>query len=185
MLLLAMLTGVWFNVAVLLFLIVCFILVLTVMIQKPQGGGLSAAFGASSGSGQTAFGTKTGDALTVATILVFVVWLMLAVALNIMSKPSDAGVVTTTPAAAAPGPANTPSDPGSKPAVNPAAPGENPPANPPANSPAATPESPVEKPAPANPVPENPAPANLQPANPQPSNPAPAPTPAPGEQAPR
>jgi preprotein translocase subunit SecG len=173
MLLLAMLTGVWFNIAVLLFLLVCFVLVLTVMIQKPQGGGLSAAFGASSGSGQTAFGTKTGDALTVATILVFVVWLALAVALNIMSRPSEAPpvTVTTPPAETVP---ETPADPAATPAVNPPAPGVNPPANP-----AATPESPVEKPAQPNPAPADAAPAT--PGNPAPANPTPAPAPAPGE----
>ncbi|XVJ60841.1 MAG: preprotein translocase subunit SecG [Tepidisphaera sp.] len=173
MLLLAMLTGVWFNIAVLLFLLVCFVLVLTVMIQKPQGGGLSAAFGASSGSGQTAFGTKTGDALTVATILVFVVWLALAVALNIMSRPSEAPpvTVTTPPAETVP---ETPADPAATPAVNPPAPGVNPPANP-----AATPESPVEKPVQPNPAPADAAPAT--PGNPAPANPTPAPAPAPGE----
>ena len=174
MLLLAMLTGVWFNIAVLLFLLVCFVLVLTVMIQKPQGGGLSAAFGASSGSGQTAFGTKTGDALTVATILVFVVWLALAVALNIMSRPSEAPpvTVTTPPAETVP---ETPADPAATPAVNPPA---NTPANAPAN-PAATPESPVEKPVQPNPAPADVAPAT--PGNPAPANPTPAPAPAPGE----
>jgi protein translocase SecG subunit len=173
MLLLAMLTGVWFNIAVLLFLLVCFVLVLTVMIQKPQGGGLSAAFGASSGSGQTAFGTKTGDALTVATILVFVVWLALAVALNIMSRPSEAPpvTVTTPPAETVP---ETPADPAATPAVNPPAPGVNPPANP-----AATPESAVEKPVQPNPAPADAAPAT--PGNPAPANPTPAPAPAPGE----
>ncbi|MDP1662923.1 MAG: preprotein translocase subunit SecG, partial [Phycisphaerales bacterium] len=42
------------------FAAVCVLLVLAILIQKPQGGGLSGAFGAgSSGSGQTAFGTKT------------------------------------------------------------------------------------------------------------------------------
>lgn len=174
MLLLAMLTGVWFNIAVLLFLLVCFVLVLTVMIQKPQGGGLSAAFGASSGSGQTAFGTKTGDALTVATILVFVVWLVLAVALNIMSRPSEAPpvTVTTPPAETVP---ETPADPAATPAVNPPA---NTPANTPAN-PAATPESTVEKPAQPNPAPADATPAN--PGTPAPANPTPAPAPAPGE----
>ena len=47
------------GILAVLFLFICVLMVLTVLIQKPQGGGLSAAFGASSGSGQTAFGTKT------------------------------------------------------------------------------------------------------------------------------
>ena len=55
------------------FLFVSIILILTVLIQRPSGGGLSGAFGAASGSGQTAFGAKTGDALTIFTIIMFVV----------------------------------------------------------------------------------------------------------------
>ena len=178
MLFLAMLTGVWFSVAMVLFLIVCGVLVLTVMIQKPQGGGLSAAFGASSGSGQTAFGTKTGDALTVATILVFVVWLILAVTLNIMSRPSDAGVVVT-PAADAPAP--SPSAP-TTPTPSPAGAGETPAGVTPAVVPPVDPNGPVEQPKPVTPPAETPA--NAPASNPAPA-PTPAPTPAPGEPAPR
>ena len=182
MLFLAMLTGVWFSVAMVLFLIVCGVLVLTVMIQKPQGGGLSAAFGASSGSGQTAFGTKTGDALTVATILVFVVWLILAVTLNIMSRPSDAGVVVTpaadAPAATPPAPA-TPSP---TPVPVPAGAGETPAGVTPAVVPPVDPNGPVEQPKPVTPPAETPA--NAPASNPAPA-PTPAPAPAPGEPAPR
>lgn len=75
------------NLSLMFFFIVCLLLILFIMIQKPQGGGLSAAFGASSGSGQTAFGTKTGDALTVGTIIMFVVWLLLAIAANFLTRP--------------------------------------------------------------------------------------------------
>ncbi|MCE7974524.1 MAG: preprotein translocase subunit SecG, partial [Leptolyngbya sp. PLA1] len=72
-----------------LFLAVCVIMVLTVLIQKPQGGGLASAFGGSgAGSGQTAFGAKTGDALTVFTIIVFVVYLAFAVVLNFAMRPA-------------------------------------------------------------------------------------------------
>ena len=74
---------VWFNLGMMAFFGVCLLLILMIMIQKPQGGGLSAAFGASSGSGQTAFGTKTGDALTVATIILFAVWILVATVLNL------------------------------------------------------------------------------------------------------
>ena len=61
------------------FCIVCILLVLTILIQRPQGGGLSGAFGAGAGSGQTAFGAKTGDALTMFTIGIFVVYIVGAV----------------------------------------------------------------------------------------------------------
>src|SRR5690606_36556084 len=53
------------NLLVVLFLFVCVVLILTILIQRPAGGGLSGAFGSGAGSGQTAFGAKTGDALTI------------------------------------------------------------------------------------------------------------------------
>jgi preprotein translocase subunit SecG len=155
-----------FNLGLMLFLIVCFLLILMVMIQKPQGGGLSAAFGASSGSGQTAFGTKTGDALTVATILLFVVWLVVAMALNVMTKP-DRSSGPAAPAA----PANTPaSTPANSPAGTPSNPPANTPASAPANTPAGTPSSGPEATPPANPAPTPPANSGSTP----PANPAPA-----------
>ena len=73
-----------------IFLIVSVLMILIVLIQRPQGGGLSGAFGASSGSGQTAFGAKTGDALTFATIGIFVAFLLLAILLNFAARPSEA-----------------------------------------------------------------------------------------------
>jgi len=73
-----------------LFLCVCVMMILIVLIQRPQGGGLSGAFGAGGGSGQTAFGAKTGDALTIATIGIFVLYLVLAVGLQFAARPSAA-----------------------------------------------------------------------------------------------
>lgn len=99
----AMQPSLWLNLGMLAFLFVCVMLVMAVMIQKPQGGGLSGAFGASSGSGQTAFGTKTGDALTVLTIGLFVVWLLVAMILNWVTAPGKAATVA--PAAPSPAPA--------------------------------------------------------------------------------
>lgn len=76
----------WAVIAV-VFLVICGVMVLTVLIQKPQGGGLANAFGGGgAGSGQTAFGAKTGDALTVFTIVVFTIYILLAVTLNYASK---------------------------------------------------------------------------------------------------
>ncbi len=70
------------GLLVALFLLVSLLLILAVLIQRPQGGGLSGAFGAGgAGSGQTAFGAKTGDALTITTVVTFVIWLCVAVAL--------------------------------------------------------------------------------------------------------
>lgn len=75
------------GLLVAVFVIISLVLVLAVLIQKPQGGGLSGAFGAGGGSGQTAFGTKTGDVLTMTTISIFVLWLVFAVVLNFATRP--------------------------------------------------------------------------------------------------
>jgi preprotein translocase subunit SecG len=89
-----------------LFLAVCIAMILVVLIQRPQGGGLSGAFGAgggggSSGAGQTAFGTKTGDVLTYATIGVFILFVVLAIVLNFATRPPEPS--DNTPSIVAPG----------------------------------------------------------------------------------
>lgn len=150
-----------------LFLAVCVIMVLTVLIQKPQGGGLASAFGGSgAGSGQTAFGAKTGDALTVFTIIVFVVYLGFAVALNFAMKPSTG---------AAPAPTDS-QQPAGQPAGQPAA-GDQP-ADKPADQPATTPATqPAPTDAPKAPESGTPAPAAAPSPQPQPPSPD-APPPA-------
>ncbi|MFI4893310.1 MAG: preprotein translocase subunit SecG [Phycisphaerales bacterium JB058] len=80
------------SLLVALFLLICVVLILTVLIQRPQGGGLGGAFGAGGGSGsagQTAFGARTGDALTMATIGMFVIYLVVAVLLNYAARPAE------------------------------------------------------------------------------------------------
>ena len=71
-----------------LFLVLSFFLVLLVLIQKGRGGGLSSAFGGVGGN--TAFGAKTGDVLTWATSIVFGVFLLLAIGLNLLGNRIDA-----------------------------------------------------------------------------------------------
>lgn len=145
---------IWFNnhpwltaLLMVLFIAISTIMVLTILIQRPQGGGLSGAFGgAGAGSGQTAFGAKTGDALTWFTIIVFLVFLVFGVVLNYATTPPP---VTRETSAAEPGLAPAPTT------EAPAAP-----------TPAAT------EPAPAAPTTTEPA---SQPASPPPSQPAPPP----------
>jgi len=67
-----------------LFVLVCVALILIILIQKGRGGGFASAFGGG-GSGHTAFGAKTGDVLTWATSIIFGVFLVLAVVLNLMA----------------------------------------------------------------------------------------------------
>jgi preprotein translocase subunit SecG len=100
------------NLLILLMLAVAVLLILTVLIQRPQGGGLSAAFG-SAGSGQTAFGTKTGDALTVATVIMFIVFVLVAIGLNFGMKPvvpSDGTTMQAAPGDTSAPPAVMPED---------------------------------------------------------------------------
>jgi len=92
----------FFYLTMILFLVICMFLMLLVLIQKGRGGGLASAFGGSGGN--TAFGSKTGDVLTWATSVVFGVFLLLAVALNLLanSKGSPSTVAVTPPAPVTP-----------------------------------------------------------------------------------
>src|SRR3954469_9703291 len=67
-----------------LFILVCILLILMVLIQKGRGGGLASAFGG--GGGNTAFGSKTGDVLTWVTSVMFGVFLVLAISLNLLAN---------------------------------------------------------------------------------------------------
>src|SRR6187402_2604214 len=73
-----------FYTCLTLFVIVCLFMILLVLIQKGRGGGLASAFGGAGGN--TAFGSKTGDVLTWATSIVFGVFLLLGVAMNLIGN---------------------------------------------------------------------------------------------------
>lgn len=157
------------GLLVALFVIVSVMMMLIVLIQRPQGGGLSEAFGSASGSGHTAFGAKTGDALTYATILIFVAFIGFSVGLNYLVRPPAKAsaapeVVPGTPVegAPAPGAATTPA--ATDTSGNSATP-------PPAAAPASTGDSAAEpaktEPAATEPAPAVPAPAEPAPAKPQ------------------
>ena len=168
------LSGLTLSFLVVGFCVLCILLVLTILIQRPQGGGLSGAFGSGAGSGQTAFGAKTGDALTIFTIAMFLAYMLGAIglnfALNTRPAPEAPDVVTPTgpvtptpttvtfpPRTPPPPPVPTPTE--SAPAPPPAGPPGPPPPNPPAapEVPPSTP--PAHEPAPASPAPATP-PAN-------------------------
>lgn len=162
------------------FLFICVLLILTVLIQRPQGGGLSGAFGSNSGSGQTAFGAKTGDALTIATIGMFVIYVLAAVGLNYVVRPTPAAPAN--PAAVGTGtdgaqPGTTPVEGGGS--GTPAT-GETVvpiPVTPTPATPAGTPSEPV--PAPSTPAPAAPEPTPAPATTPPATEPAPQPTPEP------
>ena len=81
--------GFWFNLLTFLFAASSVILVLIILVQRPQGGGLAQAFGgAGGGATDTAFGGRTGDVLTYLTLGAFSVYLAIAITLNVMDNPA-------------------------------------------------------------------------------------------------
>src|SRR5689334_25297691 len=73
-----------FYACLTLFVVICLFLILLILIQKGRGGGLASAFGGAGGN--TAFGSKTGDVLTWATSVVFGIFLVLAITLNLLAN---------------------------------------------------------------------------------------------------
>lgn len=75
----------WAQVGAVFFIIICILLIVIVLLQKGKGGGLSAAFGGA--GGQTAFGGKTGDVFTWATIVIVGIFLLMAMFLTMKYTP--------------------------------------------------------------------------------------------------
>ena len=73
------------------FLIICFLLIMAVLLQKGRGGGLGAAFG---GGATSALGTRTGDVMTWVTIILTGLFLSLAIVTSLVARP-DIGTVET------------------------------------------------------------------------------------------
>lgn len=74
----------------LLFVLVSVLMILIILVQKPKGGGLSGAFGgAGGGSTQSAFGARTGDVLTWATVVFFVLFVLIAMGLTWTINPEQ------------------------------------------------------------------------------------------------
>src|SRR5687768_17833581 len=91
--------GFFFYLTIVLFILVCLFMILLILIQKGRGGGLASAFGGAGGN--TAFGSKTGDVLTWATSIVFGIFLVLAVALNLFADArNSAGLAAAQPGGA-------------------------------------------------------------------------------------
>ncbi len=78
-------------------IIISVAMILIILVQRPQGGGLASAFGGGGGGNDTVFGGRVGDALTIMTVVAFVLFLGLAVALNLVeSKSSIPQIAPTT-----------------------------------------------------------------------------------------
>src|SRR5213082_1374437 len=85
MLLAAWVYTAFLSLFITIFVLVSVLLILIILIQKGRGGGLASAFGGG-GGGNTAFGSKTGDVLTWATSIVFGVFLLLAIATDLLAE---------------------------------------------------------------------------------------------------
>ncbi len=84
-----MILAVWYHgILATLFAFLAIILMLVILLQRGKGVGLAGAFGGA--GGYTAFGSKTGDVLTWATIVVAGVFLVFAVLLNYVFVPPRA-----------------------------------------------------------------------------------------------
>jgi preprotein translocase subunit SecG len=82
----------WFWITTILFALVAVVMVLIILVQRPQGGGLAGAFGGAGGSStETVFGGRVGDALTYATVTAFVLYLGLAISLNLLDSTATPG----------------------------------------------------------------------------------------------
>ncbi len=78
--------GFWHAVAAIFFTAFAILLMLVILLQRGRGVGLAGAFG---GAGPTAaFGAKTGDVLTLVTIVGFGIFVLFAVLLNFAFRPS-------------------------------------------------------------------------------------------------
>ena len=96
--------GFWDIFLGVLFLVICFLLIVIVLLQKGKGGGLGAAFG---GMGSSAFGTKTGDVFTWVTIVLTGLFIVMAVTTSLVFRPSP-GMVATPEFLPEPGPIGEP-----------------------------------------------------------------------------
>jgi preprotein translocase subunit SecG len=86
-----------FLILTIVLIVVSVAMILIILVQRPQGGGLASAFGGAGGGGtDTVFGGRVGDALTVMTVIAFVLFLGLAVALNLVESKTVAPLSTAT-----------------------------------------------------------------------------------------
>jgi preprotein translocase subunit SecG len=103
-----------------LYVLVAILLTLVVLVQRGRGGGLSGAFGSGGGS-SSAFGTKTGDVFTWATVILFAVFMLLAIWLNLrlpeVKEDYGSSVIKPTTVPAATGAPVTPQPPAPLPPV--------------------------------------------------------------------
>ncbi len=83
---------VFYSILSILFLMIAVLLFLVILVQRGRGGGLVGAFGGPGGS--SAFGAKTGDVFTIITVVMAVLFLVVACLLAF--RPSQTTLVEPT-----------------------------------------------------------------------------------------
>jgi preprotein translocase subunit SecG len=73
--------------AMVILMLISFLLILVILLQRGRGGGLAGAFGGL--GGQSAFGTKAGDVFTKITIGLVTVWVLLAGVSGIAARKAN------------------------------------------------------------------------------------------------
>ena len=152
---------------VVLYVIICFFLILVVLVQQGRGADIAGAFGG--GGSQTAFGARGATTfLHKMTTGAFIGFVVLSMLLSILEARPRSSVVKTLPAAPAQKPSvpSAPVPPG-QPAPGSGATGTSTaPAAPSSSQPAAPQSSAPGSAAPAAPAPANPAPSTQSPSKP-------------------
>ena len=80
----------WLWILLALFIVISVVMVLIILMQRPQGGGLAGAFGGAGGGTDSVFGGRIGDALTWTTAIAFVLYLIVAIGLNVVDDQEPA-----------------------------------------------------------------------------------------------
>ncbi|MCL2624991.1 MAG: preprotein translocase subunit SecG [Planctomycetaceae bacterium] len=102
-------------IAATLMTLLCVFLILLILIQRGKGGGLAGAFGGM--GGQSAFGTKAGDAFMRITIVTAAIWFLFCIGILLAAKTSgtrDSGMFKNQPSGAASSDSGTGADAGAE-----------------------------------------------------------------------
>ena len=88
----------WFWIATIVFALVALVLVLIILVQRPQGGGLAGATKRAGGSStETVFGGRDGGVGQGVTDAAFVVYIGMAITLSLLDDPINAPAATGPP----------------------------------------------------------------------------------------
>ena len=78
--------GLWMNLCMIAWIMISILLIVVVLIQKGKGGGLSSAFGGGGAGG--VLGSQSVGFMTKLTVVIVLVFLGMAVYLNMFYKPT-------------------------------------------------------------------------------------------------